>query len=79
MWIFKITIKSVFEKGKRFKHAAFSKVDYSWHDAWLKCVDKAIADLSDCEVIVSIESVNEIVTGSSHLVDEIIKDSVKDF
>ena len=79
MWLFKITIKNVFEKGKIFKHAAFSKVDYSWRDAWVKCVDKAISGLSDCEVIVSIESVNEIVTGSSNIVNEIINDSIKDF
>lgn len=79
MWIFKITTKNVFNKKRYSKHVGFSKIEYSWRDAWVKCIDNAISELSDNEVVVSIESVNEIVTGSSNIVNEIINDSMKDF
>lgn len=79
MWIFKVTTKNVFKKMTYSKHVGFNKINFSWRDAWVACIDKAISELSDYEVIVKIESVNEIVTGKSNIVDEIINDTVNDF
>lgn len=61
MWIFKVSIKNVFKKRKKSKIVTFSKDDYTWHDAWIKCLDTSIYELSDNEVIASIESINDIV------------------
>lgn len=61
MWIFKVSIKNVFKKRKKSKILTFSKDDYTWHDAWIKCLDTSIYELSDNEVIASIEAINDIV------------------
>lgn len=61
MWIFKVSIKNVFKKRKKSKIVTFSKDDYTWRDAWVKCLDTSIYELSDNEVIASIESINDIV------------------
>ena len=65
MWIFKVSIKNVFKKRKKSKIVTFSKDDYTWHDAWVKCLDTSIYELSDNDVIASIESINDIVVKSA--------------
>lgn len=65
MWIFKVSIKNVFKKRKKSKIVTFSKDDYTWHDAWVKCLDTSIYELSDNEVIASIESINDIVVNGA--------------
>lgn len=65
MWVFKVSIKNVFKKRKKSKIVTFSKDDYTWHDAWVKCLDTSIYELSDNEVIASIESINDIVVNGA--------------
>lgn len=60
-WKFRITIKDVYKVGFTFRQIAFNKRIYTWHDAWIKCIGESIKGLSDTEVIVSIEALNEIV------------------
>lgn len=62
MWIFKVSIKNVFKKRKKSKIVTFSKDEYTWREAWVKCIDTAIYELGDNEVVASIEAINDIVT-----------------
>lgn len=60
-WKFRVTIKDVYKAGFTFRQMAFNKCIYTWHDAWVRCIDESIKGLSDTEVIFSIEALNDIV------------------
>ena len=65
-WKFKVTIASVFVKdGFRNEKTViryYPKIDYSWHEAWIKCINWAISNCLDFEIVKNIESINYEVT-----------------
>ena len=60
-WKFRIVTMNVFTHAKKFRQIAFDKTSYTWSDAWHKVIDESIKGLSGCEVVVSIDSLNDIV------------------
>lgn len=60
-WIFRVTVKNIYTGARKFKKIEYDSTLYTWHKAWLKCVNNAISNLYENEVVCSIESENDIV------------------
>ena len=62
-WEFKVNYKCIYDNEfvNRWKYLAYDARILTWSEAWHKCVDDAIRCLDRNEVIISIESTNDIV------------------
>lgn len=61
MWKFQANYKCIYENDvKRWKYLEYDARILTWSEAWHKCIDDAIRALDSNEVIISIESLNDI-------------------
>lgn len=62
-WKFKANYKCIYHNEfiNRWAYFEYDASEYTWSEAWHKCVNDAIEKLDRNEVIISIESTNDIV------------------
>lgn len=63
MWKFKVNFKCIYDQEyvTRWKHFEYDATKLTWSEAWHRCIYEAIKGIERNEVIVSIESYNDIV------------------
>lgn len=60
-WKFKVKVKCIYDnKYIRWKFYQYDATDLTWFDAWQRCIYEAINSIKRNEVVVSVESLNDI-------------------